>query len=63
MDKLSENKQVYVSDYAFVDDITIITENQKNLEENLNIWNQILRNNKIKINKNKTKTMIGQDRI
>lgn len=56
-------QRVGISEGAFADDVMIITESEKDLQKNLEVWNEILIEYKMKINKNKTKVMtIGEER-
>ena len=56
-------KKVEISECAFADDIVIITETAKDLEKQIKIWNETLKENGMKINKDKTKVMtIGESR-
>lgn len=51
-------QRVDISEGAFADDVVIVTENEKHLQKNLDIWNTTLNRNGMKMNKNKTKVMI-----
>jgi hypothetical protein len=41
---------VTVSELTYADDIVLIAGNQRNLQYNLNIWNEVLREYNLKIN-------------
>lgn len=56
-------KRVYISERAFADDVVIITENEKGLQQNLNNWNTVLKENGLKLNKSKTKVIVIGDRL
>lgn len=47
-----------ISEGAFADDLVIMTENEKDLQRNLEIWNTTLEEYGMRINKNKTKVMV-----
>uniref|UniRef100_A0A1Y1MCV0 Reverse transcriptase domain-containing protein n=1 Tax=Photinus pyralis TaxID=7054 RepID=A0A1Y1MCV0_PHOPY len=49
--------RIEIAACAFADDIVITAKNQKDLQDNLDVWNKILAENGMKINKNKTKVM------
>lgn len=51
-------EKVEIRECAFADDVAIIAGNEKALRENLEIWNQTLQNNSMKMNKSKTKVMV-----
>lgn len=56
-------ESINVSEYAFADDIAIIARSEKDLEENINIWNKVLTENGMRLNKNKSKVMtINEER-
>ena len=48
---------VKLSQCAFADDIVLFAPSERELQNNLNIWNEELKNNGMKINKSKTKIM------
>lgn len=51
-------ERIEISECAFADDIAIIAGNEKDLKEKLNVWNEVLKNNGMKMNKSKTKVMV-----
>lgn len=57
-------QRVEVSEGVYADDVVIIARNEKDLEENLHIWNTTLHESGMKMNRNKTKVMaIGEEPI
>ena len=42
----------------FADDIAILADSEKNLERNLNVWNEVLKTNDMIMNIKKTKVMV-----
>lgn len=48
---------VSVSEYAFADDIAVVARSEKDLEDNINIWNKVLAENGMRLNKSKSKVM------
>lgn len=52
-------QKIEISNCAFADDIVLITENKNSLQENLTIWNEVLTEYGMKINKEKTKIMVA----
>lgn len=52
---------VEISEGVFADDIMLVASSEKNLQDNLNIWNQALQKRGMKINKQKTKVMTMGD--
>lgn len=57
-------ESVKISEGAFADDVVLIAEDERELQENLEIWNTVLEENGMKINKKKTKVMvIGEDSV
>lgn len=51
-------QRINISEGAFADDIMILTENEKDLQTNLEIWNKTLDEYGMTLNKNKTKVMV-----
>ena len=49
---------VTLSELTYADDIVLITEDQRNLQYNLNIWKKVLKEYNLKINVQKTKSMV-----
>lgn len=55
---------IYLTECAFADDLAIWAKNEKELQENLEIWNRSLQTRNLKINTEKTKVMvIGKNNI
>lgn len=54
-------KMVEISECAFVDDIIVITGQKKDLQRNMEIWDAVIRDFGMEINKNKTKVMVIGD--
>lgn len=50
-------EQIYISECAYADDIVLVSNNERELQENMNIWNEILEEYGMRINKEKTKVM------
>lgn len=48
---------IEVTDCAFADDVVLVTDTVKKLQENVNIWNNVLIKKGMKLNKTKTKVM------
>src|SRR5699024_3306636 len=51
-------RRIEISEGSFADDVIILTEKESDLQTNLEIWNTVLREYGMKLNKNKTKVMI-----
>jgi Reverse transcriptase (RNA-dependent DNA polymerase)/Endonuclease-reverse transcriptase len=51
-------EKVGITECVFADDVAIITSSEKNLQYNLNIWNELLTEKGMTMNKNKTKVMV-----
>ncbi|KAJ8935859.1 hypothetical protein NQ318_015970 [Aromia moschata] len=50
---------VWISECAFADDILVLARSDTELKKNLNIWNEKLKERKLKLNVSKTKIMTG----
>lgn len=55
-------EKVVISECAFADDIALIASNENDIKENLKVWNEILLQNGMKMNKQKTKIMVVSHR-
>jgi hypothetical protein len=51
-------QQIKISEQAYADDVVLIAAKERNLNYNLKIWNESLKNRGLKINTDKTKTMV-----
>jgi hypothetical protein len=51
-------QQIKISEHAYTDDVLLIVANERNLNYNLKIWNESLKNRGLKININKTKIIM-----
>jgi hypothetical protein len=51
-------ERIVISECAFADDIAVMAGSEKDLQENLNVWNEVLKMHGMKINKSKTKVMV-----
>jgi hypothetical protein len=51
-------QQIKISEQAYADDMVLIAANERNLNYNLKIWNESLKNKGLKINTEKTKAMV-----
>jgi hypothetical protein len=51
-------QQIRISEQAYAYDVVLIAANESNLNYNLKIWNESLKNRGLKINTDKTKTMV-----
>lgn len=47
-----------ITECAFADDVVLVANNEKNLQHNLNVWNEVLQKNGMKLNTEKTKVMV-----
>jgi hypothetical protein len=54
-------QQIKISEQAYADDVVLIAANERNLNYNLTIWNESLKNKGLKINIDKTKTIIAKN--
>lgn len=57
-------RAVEISEGVFADDIMLVASSERNLQNNLNVWNEALQKRGMKINKQKTKVMtIGDGEV
>lgn len=54
-------QRVQIGECAFADDIALIAESRTELQNSLQIWNTVLRENGMRLNKNKTKVMTTKE--
>lgn len=51
-------KRIEIANGIFVDDVVLIAGSEKQLQENLNIWNETMKEEGMKMNMNKTKILV-----
>lgn len=63
---MKQLRPVKIGESAFADDLVIMTNTEKSLQKNIDIWNKTVKLNEMKINANKTKIMViakNQERL